>query len=119
RVRRGELGSTFGGGPMACALIETVIDVIEGEGLLAGVRQLSRRIREACQVGPVESIQGEGFLLGLRTTRPAREVQGALLARGSLTGTSADPRVVRLLPPLVLGEEHVGALAAALAEIRP
>jgi acetylornithine/N-succinyldiaminopimelate aminotransferase len=119
RVRRGDLGSTFGGGPMACALIEAVIATIEEEGLLARVRQLSRRIRETCQVGPVESIQGEGFLLGLRTTRPAREVQGELLARGILTGTSADPRVVRLLPSLVLGQEHVAALAAALAEIQP
>jgi acetylornithine/succinyldiaminopimelate/putrescine aminotransferase len=119
RVRRGDLGSTFGGSPMACALIEAVIAAIEEEGLLARVRALSRRIRETCQVGPVESIQGEGFLLGLRTTRPASEIHGELLARGILTGTSADPRVVRLLPPLVLAEEHVTALAAALREIRP
>jgi acetylornithine/succinyldiaminopimelate/putrescine aminotransferase len=119
RVRRGDLGSTFGGGPMACALIETVIDAIEDEGLLENVRTQSRRIFETCRVGPVESIQGAGFLLGLRTTRPAREVQAELLARGILAGTSADPRVVRLLPPLVLGGEHVAALAAALAEIEP
>ncbi len=118
-VRRGDLGSTFGGGPMACALIEEVIAIIEEEGLLARVRTLSRRIRETCRVGPVESIQGEGYLLGLRTTRPAVEVQAELLARGILAGTSADPRVVRLLPPLVLEAEHVAALAAALAEIRP
>ncbi len=119
RVRRGDLGSTFGGGPMACALIEAVIDAIEEDGLLENVRTQSRRIFETCKVGPVESIQGAGFLLGLRTTRPAREVQAELLARGILTGTSADPRVVRLLPPLVLAAEHVAALAAALAEIEP
>ncbi|MBV8202271.1 MAG: aspartate aminotransferase family protein [Acidobacteria bacterium] len=118
-VRRGDLGSTFGGGPMACALIEEVIAVIAEEELLANVRALSRRIRETCQVGPVTAIQGEGFLLGLRTTRPASEVQGELLARNILAGTSADPHVVRLLPPLVLAAEHVAALAAALAEIRP
>jgi acetylornithine/succinyldiaminopimelate/putrescine aminotransferase len=118
-VRRGDLGSTFGGGPMACALIEEVIATIEDEGLLARVRTLSRRIRETCAVGPVEAVQGEGFLLGLRTTRPAIEIQSELLERGILTGTSADPRVVRLLPPLVLEETHVQALAAALAEIRP
>jgi len=118
-VRRGDLGSTFGGGPMACALIEAVIATIEEEGLLANVRALSRLIRDTCRVGPVEAIQGEGFLLGLRTTRPAAEVQGELLARGILTGTSADPRVLRLLPPLVLRAEHVAALAGALGEIRP
>jgi acetylornithine/succinyldiaminopimelate/putrescine aminotransferase len=119
RVRRGDLGSTFGGGPMACALIETVIDIIEDEGLLANVRRQSQRIFDSCRVGPVESIQGAGFLLGLRTRRPAREVVAALLAKGILTGPSADPQVVRLLPPLVLAAEHVDALAAALAEIAP
>ena len=118
-VRRGDLGTTFGGGPMACALIEEVIATIEEEGLLANVRSLSQRIRETCRVGPVAAIQGEGLLLGLRTTRPASEVQGELLARNILTGTSADPFVVRLLPPLVLAAEHVEALAAALQELRP
>jgi acetylornithine/N-succinyldiaminopimelate aminotransferase len=118
-VRSGDLGTTFGGGPLACALIETVIDTIESEGLLPRVRALSRRLRDTCQVGPVEAIQGEGFLLGLRTRRPAKEIQAELLARGIVAGTSADPRVVRLLPPLVLTEAHVDTLARTLAEIRP
>ncbi len=117
RVHRGDHGTTFGGGPMACALIEAVIATIEEEGLLARVRTLSQRIRETCQVGPVESIQGEGYLLGLRTRTPAKDVVAALLARGILTGTCNDPAVVRLLPPLVLAQEHVDRLAAALAEI--
>jgi acetylornithine/N-succinyldiaminopimelate aminotransferase len=118
-VRRGDYGSTFGGGPLACALIAAVIETIAEEDLLARVRRLSRRIRETCVVGPVESIQGEGYLLGLRTTRPARDVVAELIERGILTGGSNDPGIVRLLPPLVLEDEHVAALAAALAEIRP
>jgi acetylornithine/N-succinyldiaminopimelate aminotransferase len=118
-LRHGDLGSTFGGGPLACALIEAVIETIASEGLLENVQALSRRLRESCQVGPVTAIQGEGFLLGLRTSRPAREVQAELLSRGILTGTSADPQVVRLLPPLVLTEAHVDTLARALAEIAP
>jgi len=116
---KGDLGTTFGGGPLACALIETVIDTIESEDLLPRVRTLSRLIRDTCRVGPVTAIQGEGFLLGLRTTRPARNVVDELLGLGILAGTSGDPHVVRLLPPLVLEESHVHALAKALAEIRP
>ena len=115
----GDLGSTFGGGPLACALIETVIDTIESAGLLARVRTLSRQIRETCQVGPVRSVQGDGFLLGLRTSRPAKGIVNELLDRGILAGTSGDPDVVRLLPPLVLEESHVETLARALAEIQP
>jgi acetylornithine/N-succinyldiaminopimelate aminotransferase len=116
-VRRGELGSTFGGGPMACALIEAVIATIEEEGLLARVRQLSQRIRDTCVVGPVTGVQGAGYLLGLRTSRPAKDVVGELLARGILTGTCNDPAVVRLLPALVLEAAHVDRLAATLAEL--
>jgi acetylornithine/succinyldiaminopimelate/putrescine aminotransferase len=116
-LRKGDLGSTFGGGPLACALIEAVIETIESDGLLARVRKLSQLIRDTCQVGPVDAIQGEGFLLGLRTSRPAREIVDALLEKGILAGTSGDPRIVRLLPPLVLEESHVAALARALAEI--
>jgi acetylornithine/N-succinyldiaminopimelate aminotransferase len=118
-LAKGDLGSTFGGGPMACALIEAVIDAIESDGLLARVRTLSALIRETCRVGPVQSIQGDGFLLGLRTSRPARAIVDELLEKGILAGTSGDPNVVRLLPPLILEETHVAALAQALAEICP
>jgi acetylornithine/succinyldiaminopimelate/putrescine aminotransferase len=114
----GDLGSTFGGGPLACALIEATISAIEEEGLLARVQELSRQIRDTCVVGPVTGVQGEGFLLGLRTTRPAKEVVAELLDHGILAGTSGDPHVVRLLPPLVLEAEHVEALARALAQVR-
>ena len=118
-VRPGDLGTTFGGGPLACALIAATLAAIEEEGLLARVRALSARIRERCAVGPVAGIQGAGLLLGLRTTRPAKEVLDQLLARGILAGASADANVLRLLPPLILLDEHVDLLAAALAEIEP
>lgn len=113
----GALGTTFGGGPTAAALIATVVRVIREEGLLAEVNRLSARIREEAVRGPVESVQGRGFLLGLRCSRPAREVRDALLEHGILTGVSADPAVVRLMPPLVLGDDAVTRLAAALARI--
>jgi acetylornithine/succinyldiaminopimelate/putrescine aminotransferase len=116
-LRGGDLGTTFGGGPIACALIEAVIGVIEEEGLLANVRRLSARIRETCVVGPVVDVQGEGFLLGLRTRRPAKEVHLELLEKGIFTGTSGDPQIVRLLPPLVLKDEHVDTLARVLREL--
>jgi len=111
------LGTTFGGGPLACAVIEAVIEAIESEGLLENVRRISKRIRETCMVGPVTGSQGEGFLLGLRLSRPASEVQPALLERGILAGTSADPGVLRLLPPFTLGESHADLLCDALADI--
>ncbi len=116
-IRRGDLGSTFGGGPMACAMIEAVVAAIRDEDLLANVRRLSARIASECVRGPVAGVQGLGFLLGLRTTRPATAVLKDLRARGILAGGSRDPNVVRLLPPLVLQDAHVDRLAQALSEI--
>jgi len=113
------LGTTFGGGPLACALIEAVIDIVESEDLLANVRRVAAHVRAACRVGPVTGFQGAGFLLGLRTSRPARDVQRELLERDILAGTSADPNVLRLLPAFILREEHVDRLRAALAGLAP
>ncbi|HEY6451016.1 MAG TPA: aminotransferase class III-fold pyridoxal phosphate-dependent enzyme [Steroidobacteraceae bacterium] len=116
-VKLDALGTTFGGGPMACAVIEAVIEAIESEQLLSRVRHLSALIRSRCMVGPVIAHQGAGLLLGLRTARPAREVHAALLERGILAGTSADPAILRLLPPYVLQDEHVELLRSALLDI--
>ena len=115
----GDLGTTFGGGPLAAAAIVAVIDSIEAEGLLANVREREQQIRAQCIVGPVQKIQGLGMLLGLVCDRPATEVRDALLTQNILTGTSADPGVLRLLPPLVLEPAHVDQLAQALATIAP
>jgi acetylornithine/succinyldiaminopimelate/putrescine aminotransferase len=61
--------------------------------------------------------QGAGLLLGLRTTRPAKDVQAELLNLDILTGTSADPHVLRILAPFTLASEHVVQLATALQKI--
>ncbi len=112
-----DLGTTFGGGPMACAVVETVIDIIEREKLLENVQKRSAEIREKCVLGPVVGVQGAGLMLGLRTQRPAKEVHSELLKRGILTGTSGDPNVVRVLAPFILASEHVELLRVALADI--
>lgn len=109
------LGTTYGGGPMACAVIEAVIEAIESGDLLGHVRRISQQIQETCVVGPVTGWQGAGLLLGLRTRRPAKEVQAELLEGGILTGGASDPHVVRLLPPYILQAEHVEMLRDALA----
>jgi acetylornithine/succinyldiaminopimelate/putrescine aminotransferase len=110
----GDLGTTFGGGPIAAAAIVAVIETIRSEGLLANVRQREAEIREHCVTGPVRSVQGRGLLLGLVCDRPAAGVRDTLLEDKILTGTSADPGVLRLLPPLVLQATHVDRLARAL-----
>ena len=84
---------------------------------ISNVRKREAEIREQCNVGPVRSIQGMGLLLGLVCDRPAIEVRDRLLKQDILTGTSGDPNVLRLLPPLVLQAEHVTRLAGKLSDI--
>ena len=117
QLKYDDMGTTFGGGPMACAVAEAVIDTIESESLLANVRQVSTYIRSNCILGPVTGTQGAGFLLGLKTSRPSKEVQAALMEKNILTGTSGDPNVLRLLPAYILNEGHVDRLCDALSAI--
>ncbi|MGI9329366.1 MAG: aspartate aminotransferase family protein [Gammaproteobacteria bacterium] len=116
-VGPGDLGTTFGGGPLACALISTVIEVIKRDDLMTRATALHAQLAEALPVGPALALQGKGLLAGVRCSRPAREVQAELLAAGILVGSSADPQVIRLLPPLVLEPAHIEQLIAALATL--
>ena len=113
----GDLGTTFGGGPLACALINTVLDVIERDKLIDNVNKLSARLKSECLVGPVTEISGAGFLLGLHCEGGAIDVRSKLLAAGIITGSSNDPDVMRLLPPLTLQHKHVDRLVSALKNI--
>ncbi len=116
-LKPGDLGTTFGGGPVPMAAIVAVIETIRDERLLENVRVVSAQIAASCITGPGESIQGKGLLLGLRTKPRAAQVRDALLEHDILAGTSADPHVLRLLPSLTLTGEHVERLATALGEI--
>lgn len=119
RFGSGDLGSTFGGGPIAAAAIAATIDAIQTEGLLMNVRRSEAAIREQCVLGPIRKIQGMGLLLGLVCDRPAIEVRDALLNHDILTGTSNDPNVLRILAPLVLESGHIDRLREALRNIAP
>ncbi|MFA6028404.1 MAG: aminotransferase class III-fold pyridoxal phosphate-dependent enzyme [Elusimicrobiota bacterium] len=115
-VRPGDLGSTFGGGPLAAAAVEATLGELSRARLWENAARLELRIRETFRMPGVLSVQGKGLLLGLVLDRPAKAVQSALVGRGVLTGTAEDPRVLRLLPPLIIGDAEVELLRAALSD---
>ena len=116
-VAVGEQGTTFGGGPLACAAGLAVLEAIEQEGLVARAREMEEVARQLLLVGRVKAIHGHGLLLGLETRIPAKEVCRRLFEQRILVGTSADPHVARLMPPLVVKPEELERLAEALTEI--
>jgi len=117
-VSQGDLGTTFGGGPIPCASAAANLEVIRDEGLAARALHLERRLRQGLADLPaVREITGRGLLLGLSLDRPARSVQLALFERGILVGSANDPSVVRLLPPLVLTDDEVDTFLHTMHEV--
>ncbi len=115
-VTTGDLGSTFGGGPLACAAGLATLDVFEREGLLQNAVAVGKQLRE----GAVElglAVQGHGLLLGLRVGRPAAQVQKALFGQRILTGTASDPEVLRLLPPLNFSHDEAALVLQGLRTV--
>ena len=118
QVEPGQLGSTFGGGPLACAAALTTLEVLEEEQLEANVREGERYLRSALHgIEGVRALQGAGFLLGLVLDRAAGPVLAKLRGKGILAGGSADKMVVRLTPPLNASQEDLERFVGALREI--
>jgi acetylornithine/N-succinyldiaminopimelate aminotransferase len=113
----GDLGSTFGGGPVPCAAALANIGVIERDGLITNAVTIGDQLAEGARALGVRKVTGRGLLLGLHLDRPAAEVQRALFGHRILTGTATDPRVLRLLPPLSFSPREADLLLAALREV--
>ena len=113
----GDLGSTFGGGPVPCAAALAHIAVIERDGLIANAVAVGERLAQGARALGVRKVTGRGLLLGLHLDRPAVEVQRALFALRILTGTATDPQVLRLLPPLSFSQREADLLLAGLEEV--
>ncbi|HET7470686.1 MAG TPA: aminotransferase class III-fold pyridoxal phosphate-dependent enzyme [Gemmatimonadales bacterium] len=113
----GDLGSTFGGGPVPCAAALANIAVIERDHLVANAVAVGEHLAQGARALGVRKVSGRGLLLGLHLGRPATEVQRALFAKRILTGTATDPQVLRLLPPLSLSIREADLLLAGLREV--
>jgi acetylornithine/N-succinyldiaminopimelate aminotransferase len=115
-------GSTFGGTPLACAAALAVLDVIEGEGLLAHVtRESAPWIRELARMAGdfpdrAVAVRGLGFLVGVQMATDSGPYVTALRERGLLTAPAAG-NVVRLLPPLNASAEELGRSVAIFREV--
>ncbi|HET9465100.1 MAG TPA: aminotransferase class III-fold pyridoxal phosphate-dependent enzyme, partial [Gemmatimonadales bacterium] len=113
----GDLGSTFGGGPVPCAAALANIAVIEREGLVENALEIGRYLSDRALRLGVSRVSGRGLLLGLHLGRPAADVQRALFGHRILTGTSTDPEVLRLLPPLSFSQGEADILLAGLEDV--
>jgi acetylornithine aminotransferase len=119
-LQPGHHGTTFGGNPVACAAGLAVLDTIANDGLLENVKRQSERLRDGIEsLGSplIAHVRGAGLLLGIVLTEPlAPQVRRAAQEAGFLVNAPAAD-VVRLMPPLNLGDDEVDALLRALPGI--
>ena len=115
----GSHGSTFGGNPLAMAVGNAVLDVVLEDGLLENVAQTGLRLKQRLAALKdehgeiIEDVRGQGLMLGLKCKVPNTKLLEALRAEKMLTVQAGD-NVVRLLPPLIIGEEEIDLAAAKL-----
>ncbi len=104
-------GSTFGGGPLACAVALEFLDIIEDEELLENVCARGAQLRAglsglAAEFDFVREIRSEGLMLGIDLTVDGRPYVEAALRHGLIINCTHE-HVLRLLPPLIVTERHV------------
>jgi acetylornithine/N-succinyldiaminopimelate aminotransferase len=108
--KKGEHGSTFAGGPLACAASLATIGVIrkllpsiipKGERFRDGLSDYNPRVR--------------GLMIGITVGEACPEVQRRCAARGVLVNCAADGNI-RLVPPLVIGEDEIDAAIEVIHE---
>ncbi|HSI41993.1 MAG TPA: aspartate aminotransferase family protein [Xanthobacteraceae bacterium] len=110
----GTHGSTFGGNPLAMSVGNAVLDVVLAEGFLDQVQDTSLRLKQRLaelkdrHPAIIAEVRGQGLLLGLRTLVPNGDMVAALRLEGMLVPAAAE-NVVRLLPPLNIGEAEIEA----------
>ncbi|OII64188.1 acetylornithine aminotransferase [Streptomyces sp. CC53] len=116
-LKPGHHGTTFGGNPVACAAGLAVLDTLAADGALDRVKRLGERLREGVEAlghPLVSHVRGAGLLLGIVLTEPlAAQVQQAAQDAGLLVNAPA-PDVVRIMPPLIIGDDDVDAFLQAL-----
>ncbi len=117
----GSHASTFGGNPLAMAVGNAVLDVVLAPDFLPRIERVANFARQQLAALPdefphlFEDVRGQGLMLGLKMKTPNSEFLHALRNR-KLLAVGAGGNVIRLLPPLIIEEEHVREALRILSE---
>ncbi|MDB4414786.1 aminotransferase class III-fold pyridoxal phosphate-dependent enzyme [Saprospiraceae bacterium] len=109
KAKYGLLGTTFGGNHLACAAGIAVLDILKKENLIAHSKELGNYFLEKLKtVEGISEVRGSGLMIGLEFDFPIKELRKHLLFEEKIfTGSSSNPNVMRVLPPLNIQKEHV------------
>ena len=114
-IKINDLGTTFGGGMLAMAAVTATLEAIEQDGMLENAVAVENHLRERLKEIPnVAGLRGKGCLLGIEFDEPCSPIHAKLLENKIITGTSSNPNVLRLLPPLCVKKEEIDLLIEVL-----
>jgi acetylornithine/N-succinyldiaminopimelate aminotransferase len=118
KAKHGLLGTTFGGNHLACAAALAVLEVIENEKLIENAaRQGERLISALSSLDGIREVRGEGLMIGVEFGFPAGPLRQRMLDEfGVFTGSASNKNVMRLLPPLTVGDAEVEMFLGAFEE---
>lgn len=116
----GDHGTTYGGNPLVCTAVKTVLDIFEEEQIIAHVKKVSAYLEKKLDIlvekyEAVEARRGKGLMQGLVLKKPVGEVIKKAMEAGLIV-ISASGNVLRLVPPLVITEAHVDEMILKLEE---
>ncbi len=115
QIKTNDLGTTFGGGMLAMAAVLATLEAIEDDDMIANAAHIERYLRDSiCNVTGVKAVHGKGCLLGIDFDRPCGPIHQKLLSHKIITGTSSDPCILRLLPPLMVSTDEIDMLVEVL-----
>lgn len=116
KIKINDLGTTFGGGMLAMAAVLATIEAIETENMRANISEIENYLREKLKnIEKISGLRGKGGLLGIEFKENCKPFHEKLLENKIITGTSSDPNVLRLLPPLCVKKEEIELLINVLA----
>ncbi len=115
-IKTNDLGTTFGGGMLAMAAVLATIEAIENDKMRENISAIENYLRERLkEIEEVVILHGKGGLLGIEFAESCKPIHAKLLENKIITGTSSNPNVLRLLPPLCVSKDEVDLFIDILA----
>ncbi len=115
-IKTNDLGTTFGGGMIAMAAVVSTIEAIENDNMRTNIAEIETYLREQLkEIEEVVAVHGKGGLIGIEFAENCQQIHAKLLERHIITGTSSNPKVLRLLPPLCVKKEEIDLLIETLS----
>lgn len=121
-ITPGSHGSTLGGSPLAMAVAREVLDLLLASGFLDQVQRMAKRLRSELTAvakaypDTLGGVRGRGLMLGLECTGTSNTAMIAAMRESGLLSAPAGDNVVRLLPPLIIGDTHVDEAVLAVTQ---